>query len=384
MTWAETQPMKEKKKFVTESLSGLWTMSELCRVHGISRKTGYKTLRRYEELGPDGLEERSRAPNHCPHRMSAAVELKLLDVKKRFPTWGARKVLDYLVYNEGSGWPAESSVNELFKRRGLVKPRRRRSRSEHPGKPFVETDAPNDVWTADFKGHFRTKNHLYCYPLTVADLHSRYLLACKSLLGTGHEGAKATFEHLFRTHGLPTTILTDNGIPFCAPSAVLGLSRLSVWWIELGIEPLRTQPASPQQNGAHERMHKTLKAEATKPPSADASSQQRKFDKWRREYNQERPHEALGGTPPAHHYSASPREFPPAISGPEYPDHFETRFVSDAGHFRFKQGTYFLSRVLIRKWVGLEEVESGIWNVYFHHKLLGRLSEKVKKTLSKC
>ncbi len=385
MPWAETQPMIEKEKFVTDARGGRWTMSELCRLYGVSRKAGYECLRRFDQEGLGGLTERSRAPKRCPHRTSSAVRQRLLEVKKRFPTWGARKLLDYVVFNDGpGGWPAESTVNALLKREGLVKPRKKRQRSAHPGRPYVTTEEPNDVWTADFKGQFLTGNHLYCYPLTIADLHSRYLLSCKSLLGTEHDDTKATFERLFHRHGLPKAILTDNGVPFCAPNAVLGLSVLSVWWMSLGIEPIRIQPGRPQQNGAHERMHRTLKAETTKPPAKDARGQQRKFDKWRREYNQERPHEALGGTPPAHHWHPSPRPYPSRVRGPEYDGHFETRLVSDAGHFRFKSGTYFVSHVLAGQTVGLQEAGDGVWDVFFYDRQLGRLSEQNKKSMTKC
>ena len=385
MPWAETQPMREKEKFVAHAKSGLWTMSELCRLYGVSRKCGYETLERFEEDGLRGLQERSRAPKSCPHQVSSRVRTRLLEVKAKYPTWGARKLLDYVVDNDGpDGWPAESTVNELLKREGLVKPRRKRTRSAHPGKPHVVTAEPNDVWTMDFKGHFRTGNHIYCYPLTVLDLHTRYLLACKAMLGTEHEPTRQKLELLFRRHGLPKSILTDNGVPFCSTNTVLGMSELSVWLMELGIEVLRTQPASPQQNGAHERMHRTLKAEATKPPARTVNGQQRKFDEWRRIYNDERPHETLGGVPPARHYRASPRPFPKTIEGPEYPEHFEKRLVSDAGHFRFKSGTYFVSHVLHGKWVGLEETQGGLWNVYFYDRLLGRLSEKNKKRMSRC
>jgi transposase InsO family protein len=384
MPWTETDPMKEKLKFVMEANSGHWTVSELCRAYGVSRKCGHAMLNRYEQHGLEGLKERSRAPKSCPHHTSAEVREAVLSVKSRFRTWGARKILDYLRNVGHEGLPAESTVNALLKREGLVKPKRRRSRSSHPGKPHVSTEEPNDVWTADFKGHFKTKNHIYCYPLTVMDLHTRYLLGCKAMLGTNHGPARAKFEQLFRRHGLPKAILTDNGGPFCSATTVQGLSELSVWWTELGIEVLRTELASPQQNGAHERMHRTLKAESTKPPAKALSGQQRKFDKWRHIYNEVRPHEALGGVPPAQKYTPSLRPYPKTIEGPDYPDHFEKRLVSDAGHFRFKTGTYFVSRVLHGKWVGLEETDVGVWDVYFYGRRLGRLSETEKKRMSRC
>lgn len=384
MPWAETYPMREKEKFVLSAQSSQWTMSELCRLYGVSRKHGYETLQRYESEGLSGLQERSRAPKSCPHRMSAETRARLLEVKAKYPSWGARKLLDFVTHQDGlEGWPSESTVNELLRREGLVRPRKRRTRSAHPGKPHVVTEKPNDVWTADFKGHFRTRNHLYCYPLTIADLHTRYLLSCKAMLGTEHEATKARFELLFRRHGLPKAILTDNGVPFCSTNSVHGLSELSVWWIELGIDVLRTQLASPHQNGAHERMHRTLKAEATKPPANDLTGQQRKFDEWRSIYNNERPHEALGGVPPATRYESSPRAYPSKIEGPDYPGHWEKRLVSDAGHFRFKSGTYFVSHVLHGKWVALEEREHRLWDVYFYDRLLGRISEGNKKRMSR-
>jgi len=383
MPWTETRPVIEREKFVADARSGHWTMTELCAHYGVSRKTGYKMLKRYEEEGWNGLEDQRRAPKHCPHRMSEAVEGRLLEVKKRFPTWGARKVRAYLLKQEdGAGWPAESTINALFKRHGLVARRRRRPQRTHPGRPYVETSAPNDVWTADFKGQFRTKNHIYCYPLTVADLHSRYLLGCKGLLSTEHQGSRQYFEYLFRRNGLPRAILTDNGGPFCAWNAIQGLSRLGVWWLQLGIRHLRTQPSSPQQNGAHERMHRTLKAETTKPPANNLTGQQRKFDAFRRVYNLERPHEALENDTPAERWEPSPRPYPKTIKDPEYPEHYKVRLVSTGGHFRFDSDEVHLARALEGFYVGLEEVDDGVWDIYFYDALLARMDERDKRVVA--
>ena len=237
------------------------------------------------------------------------------------------------------------------------------------------THAPNDLWTADFKGEFQTGDGEYCYPLTVADLHTRYLLDCRGLRSTRTMGAQAVFERLFREYGLPRGLRTDNGVPF-ATTGLHGLSTLSVWWIHLGIQPQRILPAHPQQNGAHERMHKTLKREAIRPPRPTLSAQQRAFDRFRALYNTERPHQALGGATPASRYRSSPRPYPDPLPPIEYPGHFAVREITAAGTFRFKEKLLFLSNALRHYPVGLEEVEDGIWSVYFCHVLLARIDER--------
>jgi transposase InsO family protein len=291
--------MEQGERFIEDHAVGLYTMTELCERYGVSRKTGYKWLERVEEEGRKGLRDRSRAPHQCPHRISEEVARLLCEARQRHPHWGPGKLLDWLEPRYPDlDLPAVSTAGDLLARRGLVKKRRRRRRWEHPGVVPALTTQPNDLWTADFKGHFRTRDGIWCYPLTIADLHSRYLLACHGLLSTKGHGVRPVFERLFRQYGLPGAIRTDNGVPF-ATTGIHGLSQLNVWWMRLGIQHQRILPAHPQQNGAHERMHKTLKGEAIRPPRANLAAQQRVFQQFRRLYNEERPHQALNGQVPA-------------------------------------------------------------------------------------
>ena len=259
MPWTETSALQERIRFVKGYQSGLYHMTELCARFGVSRQTGYKWLSRYREQGALGLEDRSRAPRYCPHRMSQAAERAIVATRRRHPTWGPRKVLAWLADRHPElELPSPGRAAALLARQGLVKPRkRRRRRWDHPGRPCFAVQAPNDLWTADFKGEFRLGNRDYCYPLTVADQHTRYVLGIQGLGSTDGYGVQGRFERWFREAGLPRAILTDNGPPF-ASRGIHGLSQLSVWWIELGIQPLRTEPSHPEQNGAHERMHRTL------------------------------------------------------------------------------------------------------------------------------
>ncbi len=368
--------MDERARFIDAYRTGGFTMTELCARFGISRRVGYKWLARYDAEGKAGLRDRSRAPHHCPHRIDDAVAALLVATRRKRRAWGPEKLLAYLRPRyPGIDWPAVSTVGDLLKRRGLVTSRRRRYKAAHPGIGPPVTHAPNDLWTADFKGEFQTGDGEYCYPLTVADLHTRYLLECRGLRSTRTMGAQAVFERLFREHGLPRRLRTDNGGPF-ATNGLHGLSTLSVWWIHLGIQPQRTLPAHPQQNGAHERMHKTLKREAIRPPRATLAAQQRAFDRFRGVYNTERPHQALGGATPASRYRPSPRPYPEPLPPIEYPGHFAVREITAAGTFRFKDKLLFLSNALRHYPVGLEEVEDGIWSVYFCHVLLARIDER--------
>ena len=376
MPWQETAPVDERARFIDAYRTGGFTMTELCARFGISRRVGYKWLARYDAEGKAGLRDRSRAPHHCPHRIDDAVAELLVATRRKRRAWGPEKLLDYLRPRyPGIDWPAVSTVGDLLKRRGLVTARRRRYKAAHPGVGPPVTHAPNDLWTADFKGEFRTGDGEYCYPLTVADLHTRYLLECRGLRSTRTMGAQAVFERLFREDGLPRGLRTDTGVPF-ATTGLHGLSTLSVWWIHLGIQPQRILPAHPEQNGAHERMHKTLKREAIRPPRQTLAAQQRAFDQFRRLYNTERPHQALGGATPASRYRPSPRPYPDPLPPIEYPGHFTVREMTAAGTFRFKDRLLFLSNALRHYPVGLEEVADGIWSVYFCHVLLARIDER--------
>lgn len=376
MPWQETSPVDQRHRFIADHRHGLFTMTELCARYAVSRKTGYKWLGRFEDGGRAALHDRSRAPHHCPHRIPAAVAELICEGRRAHPQWGPAKLLDWLARrHRGIVWPAVSTAGDLLVREGLVTPRRRRRPHRHPGVVPPTTHAPNDLWTADFKGHFRTRDAIYCYPLTIADQHTRYLLACQGLLSTKGRGVRAVFEQAFRTYGLPQAIRTDNGVPF-ATIGIHGLSQLNVWWLRLGIQHQRIQPARPQQNGAHERMHKTLKAEACRPPRGSLAAQQRRFNEFRSEYNEERPHAALRGQPPATLYQASPRLYPAQLPPLEYPGHFVVKRVTNAGTFRFKQRLLFIANALKQHHIGLEETADGVWSIYLGQILLGRVDER--------
>jgi transposase InsO family protein len=368
--------MTERAHFVALHEEGLYSMTELCERFHISRRIGYKWLRRYREEGLAGLANRSRAPHTCPHKTRPEVEAALVRERERHPHWSAKKLLPYLRQRHPElELPAPSTGGEILKRHGLIDAQRRRRKPVHPGSSPLLTTTPHQVWTADFKGEFRLGNGEWCYPLTVSEAHTRYLLACHALPATTQAGAAPIFAQLFAEHGLPEAIRTDNGSPF-ASTALCGLSRLSVEWIRLGIQHQRITPGQPQQNGRHERMHRTLKAETARPPAANLARQQERFDTFREQFNHERPHEALGQTTPASGFAPSPHVLPTQLPVPEYPGHFELRQVKSGGEIRFRQRFLFLSEVLRGEQVGLEEVEDGIWSVYFYQLLLGRFDER--------
>jgi len=376
MPWLETAPMDERFAFIADHRHGLYTVTELCARYGISRKTGYKTLDRFAEYGRRGLADRSRAPHHCPHRIVPEIADLLCATRRKHPDWGAGKLLDFLEPRHPQiDWPAVSTVNDLLARHGLVPKRRQRRPHQHPGVVPPTTHAPNDLWTADFKGQFPTRDGVYCYPLTIADQHTRYLLTCHGLPSTHGAGARIVFERAFRTYGLPAAIRTDNGVPF-ATSGIHGLSQLNVWWMRLGIQHQRIHPGRPQQNGAHERMHKTLKRGAIRPPRADAPAQQRAFNRFRAEYNDERPHASLGGKTPASQYRPAPRPYPRVLPPQEYPGHFLVKKITTGGTFRFQRRLLFLANSLTHHHIGLEETDDGIWSIYFNTVLLAKLDER--------
>jgi putative transposase len=379
MPWQEVLPMDLRRQFVHDVLRGVAPFAELCRAYRISRRTGYKWLRRFEAEGLAGLRDRSRRPHTCPHAVAPAVVAALLEARHRHPSWGPRKLLALVRQRApAAAWPARSSVARLLRRYGLSAPRRRRRRLGHPGRPLTPLLAPNAVWTADFKGQFRTGDGVYCYPLTVADGYSRYLLACVALTGTTVAESRPVFERLFRNYGLPEQIRTDNGVPF-ATGALGRLSALSVWWVRLGIRPELIEPARPYQNGRHERMHLTLKRETARPPQASRQRQQRRFDAFRAEFNHERPHEALADATPASAYQPSVRPYPVRLPPLEYPSHFEVRRVSRNGGIRWHKRWVNVSHVLGEEVVGLTEIDDGEWDLYFGPLRLGRFHERTLK-----
>lgn len=371
--------MDQKTLFLSDFYRRDYSMTELCLRYGVSRKTGYKWVRRYECGGPPALADRSRRPRTCPHQTAPEVIGALLDARRHHPSWGPKKLLAVLGRRYPLWpWPAASTAGAILQRHGLVPAQRRRRRLGHPGRPRHLAMAPNEIWTIDFKGQFRLLSGSYCYPLTLADSFSRYLLTCRALTSPAHEPTQAVLTRVFREFGLPQAIRSDNGAPF-ASTALGRLSRLSVWWIRLGIRPELIEPARPDQNGAHERMHRTLKRETTRPAAASLGGQQRRFNVFRETFNDERPHEALGQRTPASIYQPSPRDFPSRMPRLEYPSHYEVRLVSRNGGIRWHSNWVNVSHVLAEQHVGLEEIDDGQWNVYFGPVTLGRLHERSLK-----
>lgn len=381
MPWNETEPMLERQKFVVAVKSGELTFTAQCERFGISRKTGYKLMNRFEAEGLAGLADRSRAPGHCPHALSNEVIERILALKQAKPTWGARKLRDRLMeVSPGQKWPAISTVGELLARHGLVKSPTPRRRTPAMSAPLSHAVEVHDVWSIDFKGHCQLGNGRACYPLTVTDNAIRYVLSCRGLYEPRRGPVQATLERLFREHGLPKALRSDNGPPF-ASTGVAGLSKLAVWLIHLGVRPERIAPGKPQQNGRHERMHRTLKAEAMSPPSATLTAQQRRFDAFVREFNDERPHEALGGKSPSSLYVASPRAYPRSLPEVAYPSGLTLRRVRSNGEFKWKGGLLFLSESLVGEIVGLKEVGESLWQIQFGEHPLGVLDERRGKVI---
>jgi putative transposase len=368
--------MSQREEFVRLVYQRRHPITELCVAFGISEKTGHKWLSRFRHDGLPGLADRSHAPYSAAHQVSARLRRDIISLRGKHPSWGARKLKAILSRKSPEvAWPAASTIGEILLREGLVREKRRRRRptdlSSALDSGLSIARSPNDVWTTDFKGEFRLRHGSYCYPLTVLDHQSRYLLGCTALLSTATEPVKVVFTRLFEKYGLPEVIRSDNGIPFASASAVGRLSTLSVWWIRLGIRPERIAPGHPQQNGQHERMHKTLKAEATRPASQSLMEQQRRFDRFQREYNSIRPHEALEQKAPASLYRASSRSFPARLGALEYPEHLEVRRVSRNGMVTWDGQRFWLSKALSGEDVGFEEINDDTWTISFGPLTLG-------------
>jgi putative transposase len=381
MSWKETCPMTERMHFVSDLLKDERSMTELCRIYGISRTSGYKWRDRFDGGGVAALADRSHAPLHQPYAVDEVVTQRLLQVRRQHPTWGPRKLLAWLqAHDRPSAWPAASTVGEILRRHGLVQARRRRARAvvEPLQSGLVQPVVPNDLWCTDFKGQFRTQDRYYCYPLTLSDAVSRYLLACRGLPSTCGAQAKPWFERAFRQYGLPAVIRSDNGTPF-GSTGLGGLSRLSVWWIKLGIVPELITPGCPQQNGRHERMHRTLKREAAQPPAANLRAQQRVFDHFVAEFNLQRPHEALQQRTPSAVYRASTRPYPSRLAPIEYPDSYQVRKIRHSGDMKFAGHAVFVSEVLRGEPVGLYQVDEYLWRLYFSMVPLGILDTRTMR-----
>jgi putative transposase len=373
--------MDQRMRFVMHYLEHEWPMSALCREFGISRKTGYKMIGRYIEGGFGGLRDLSRVPYHHPSAVSAPVEQTVLAARHRHPTWGPKKLRAWLDRRDGRiKWPAASTIGQILNRHGLTVPRRRSRKTRVYEEPFVGCDYPNAVWSADFKGWFLTADGSRCDPLTITDNYSRYLLRCQAVRPTGHEAVKPVFEAAFREYGLPVAIRTDNGPPF-ATTTVGGLSKLSIWWLKLGIIPERIEPGKPAQNGRHERMHRTLKRETASPPKGTWRAQQRAFDHFCDEYNRERPHEAINMQTPAELYSVSVREYPLILPEMTYPDEMSIRYVKSQGDISWKGRHVYLSETLAGEPVGLCQVSDRLWDIHFGPIRLAQLDTCEKRLI---
>lgn len=357
--------MDERMQFVADYLKDHWAVAHLCRRYGISRKTGYKWIARYEEDGWPGIREHSRTPQRCPHLTPVALQERLVQLRLGHPHWGPRKLLHRLgALEPDTAWPAPSTAGEILKRHGLVAKRRTRHRTPPATQPLQTVREPNEVWATDFKGWFRTHDGTRIDPLTLSDLASRYLLRCQSLRGATSALVRPVFVAAFREFGLPAVIRSDNGPPF-ASVGLGGLSPLAVWWIRLGIRPERIQPGHPEQNGRHERLHRTLKQATAKPPCRTWRLQQRAFEQFQQEYNHERPHEALGMQTPAHYYTPSPRAFPRRLPEVEYSTSYQVRRVRSNGEIKWQGRRLFLSEALIGEPVGLQEMDQDLWRIEF-------------------
>lgn len=384
MPWETTTVTDERVRFVLayerEVLGGRLSMAALCEQFGVSRKTGYKFVGRRREEGWTGLADRSRAPRSGAHWIESDVRAQILAMKEECSDFGAKKILSCLrLANPERSWPSISAIHHTLKQAGLVAQQSRRRRYPHPGAaPPCTALVPNEEWSTDFKGQFRTGDRRYCYPLTIADTFSRYLLACQSMLSPTLEQTWRVFERVFREFGLPEAIRSDNGTPFAGPS-LRRLSRLSVRWIRLGIQPRLITPGNPQQNGRHERMHKTLKERACVKPQRNAGEQQKAFDTFRKRFNEVRPHEALGQIPPARVYKPSTRPYPSRLPEIVYPSGFEHRRVNTNGIIKWERREVFLTEALAGETVGLQLIDDGVWLLMFSTTTLGYFNDREKK-----
>jgi transposase InsO family protein len=376
MPWTTVKPMDQKILFISDCLRELETpFSHLCKRYNISRKTGYKWLKCYYSNGIDGLSEASRKPHYSPHKISFVVRQEIIKLRTQsFITPGAKKIQAKLktLYPDSSV-PSRSSIYNILNRQGLIQKRRKRSRAYHRyPKPLHRSSAANELWSVDFKGQFKLDTGQWCFPLTLMDDYSRYLLGCEGQKSVSTKPTKSNFKQLFKKYGLPKRIRSDNGVPF-ASSATAGLSTLSIWWIKLGIHPERIEPGRPEQNGKHERMHRTLKKYTTYPSARSFKAQQQRFEDFKTAFNYERPHEALAFKTPSDCYQASTISLPIKIPKPDYPSHFSVRKVLHSSVISYLGGAIYISHLLKDEYIALEEFDHDRFNVYFYHYPLGRI-----------
>lgn len=378
MPWKETCPMDQRVAFIADWLRNEWTMTELATRYAISRKTAYKWVDRYQADPTRGLVEQSRAPHAHGRAHPEALREAVLTLRRRHPSWGPKKLRAILQERDDAHeWPAASTMGEWLGRAGLSEPHRRLRYVVPLSQPLAAAQAPNDVWSADFKGWFRTGDGTRCDPLTVTDACSRFVLCCR-ITAQSQRGVRPWFERIFREYGLPWALRTDNGSPF-ASTGPGRLTQLAVWWLKLGIELDRIDPGHPEQNGRHERFHLTLQQEATRTPAPTPRAQQHRFDRLRQEFNQVRPHEALGQRPPARVYVASPRPYPATLEDPWYDSTHEVRRVNPNGQIKWKGDLVFVSEALRREVVGLSETARGDWTVRFMNVELGRIHRDTRR-----
>lgn len=373
--------MDQKVKLIVDWLDKNYSITELSNKYRVSRKTIYKWIKRYEDEGIEGLEDKSRASHSHPNSTKSDIVQRIIDYKLDHKTWGPKKIISNLkrLYPEDE-WPSVSTTGDWLKKNDLVNEKKIRKHVHQYQDHFAGCTKPNDVWSADYKGQFYTKDKKVCYPLTVTDNFSRFLIACDGLAGPRYIETKACFERIFREYGLPLAIRTDNGIPFSG-MAVGGLSRLSIWWIQLGITPERIMPGKPQQNGRHERMHRTLKCDTLNPAGSNLVDQQKKFDFFRVEYNTERPHESIGMKRPVELFEKSNRSYPDLIKPIEYSDDFQIRKVKHSGEISFGNNLYYISELLYNDKVGLKEIKDGLWQMNYGLHKLGYIDLERKKIL---
>jgi transposase InsO family protein len=376
MAWRKVLPMDERARFVLEVDKAEMSVAELCRRYGVSRKTGYKWINRYRAEGLDGIRGRSSRPHSCARKTNEEWEIRIITERVKHCSWGPKKIRELLLRSGlEEKVPAASTIGDIIRRAGLVSTRRWRRRRTYYIGPLTEAKYPNHVWGVDYKGWFRTGNGMRCEPLTISDLYSRYVLEVKALPNQSYEEARVVFERVLEEYGLPEIIRSDNGGPF-ASSGAGGLSRLSVWWVLLGIKPEFIAKGHPEQNGVHERMHLTLKKEATIPASKDLRGQQRRFDRWREEFNEERPHEALDMKTPSQKYCGSSRVYERGVNNKKrinYPEGYEVRRVRTNGEIKWRGRRRFIGDALKGVVVGIKKVEDGRHQVYFDSILLGEL-----------
>jgi len=378
MPWKGVTVSEQRENFLRDHNLCYYSVTELSERYSISRKTAYKWIERNEQFGKAGLEDLSRRPLSCPWQTASKISEALVELRQAHPRWGPDKLLD-VMHRRHPRWglPSVSTAARILSNQGLVREKRRHRRA-HPGCPQHVAEAPNEIWGADYKGQFRLGKGGYCFPQTVSDLNSRFLLGCDGHQRVDGEQTEAHFYRLFIIYGLPEGIRTDNGVPF-AGNGLARLSTLAVWWIKLGIYPELIEPGHPEQNGVHERMHRTLKQETTCPPADTMEQQQRRFDEFRKEYNEERPHEALGMKRPSEVYRASPRKMPKNIEVYDYPLNSLVRRVSRCGTIRVFGLQVFVSQTLNEEYVALEEVDDGMYDLYFCFYLIGRYELKTNQ-----